>query len=39
MNDADNTQDQGLTTEQIATAGRAPAQEDIPAAGRPPRLR
>ncbi len=36
MNDADNTQDQGLTTEQIATAGRAPAQEDIPApAGRP----
>ena len=31
MNDADNTQDQGLTTEQIATAGRAPAQEDIPA--------
>ena len=36
MNDADNTQDQGLTTEQIATAGRAPAQQDIPApAGRP----
>jgi hypothetical protein len=36
MNDADNTQDQGLTTEQIATAGRAPAQEDMPApAGRP----
>jgi hypothetical protein len=36
MNDADNTQDQGLTTEQIATAGRAPAQEDTPApAGRP----
>ncbi len=36
MSDADNTQDQGLTTEQIATAGRAPAQEDIPApAGRP----
>jgi hypothetical protein len=36
MNDAGNTQDQGLTTEQIATAGRAPAQEDIPAsAGRP----
>jgi hypothetical protein len=35
MNDAGNTQDQGLTTEQIATAGRAPAQEDIPApAGR-----
>jgi hypothetical protein len=31
MNDADNTQDQGLTTEQIATAGRAPAPEDIPA--------
>ena len=38
MNDADNTQDQGLTTEQIATAGRAPAQEDTPP-GRPPRLR
>ncbi len=36
MNDADNTQDQGLTTEQIAAAGRAPAQEDIPAPpGRP----
>jgi hypothetical protein len=36
MNDADNTQDQGLTTEQIATAGRAPAQEDIAGpAGRP----
>jgi hypothetical protein len=36
MNDADNTQDQGLTTEQIATAGRAPARDDIPApAGRP----
>jgi hypothetical protein len=36
MNDADNTQDQGLTTEQIAAAGRAPAQETTPApAGRP----
>jgi hypothetical protein len=36
MNNTDNTQDQGLTTEQIAAAGRAPAQEDIPApAGRP----
>jgi hypothetical protein len=36
MNDADNTQDQGLTTERIAAAGRAPAQEDVPArAGRP----
>ena len=37
MNDADNTQDQGLTTEQIAAAGRADQpQEDIPApAGRP----
>ena len=36
MNNADNTQDQGLTTEQIAAAGRAPAQEATPArAGRP----
>ena len=36
MNDADNTQDRGLTTEQIAAASRAPAQEAIPApAGRP----
>ena len=39
MNNADNTQDQGLTTEQIAAAGRAPAQEDHPRAGRSPRLR
>ena len=31
MSNADNTQDQGLTTEQIASAGRAPAQEAIPA--------
>jgi hypothetical protein len=31
MNDAGNTQDQGLTTERIAAAGRAPAQEGIPA--------
>ena len=31
MNNADNTQDRGLTTEQIAAASRAPAQEAIPA--------
>jgi hypothetical protein len=31
MNDAGNTQDQGLTTERIAAAGRAPAQEGMPA--------
>jgi len=36
MNNADNTQDQGLTTEQIAAAGRAPAPEATPApVGRP----
>lgn len=36
MNDAGNTQDQGLTTEQIAAAGTGPAQDGIPApAGRP----
>jgi hypothetical protein len=28
MNNTDSTQDRGLTTEQIATAGAAPAQED-----------
>jgi hypothetical protein len=31
MNNADNTQDRGLTTEQIAAAGSAPGQEDVPA--------
>jgi hypothetical protein len=31
MNDADNTQNQGLTTEQIAAAGSGAPQEDIPA--------
>ena len=31
MSNADNTHDQGLTTEQIASAGRAPAQEATPA--------
>jgi hypothetical protein len=30
MNDADSTQDRGLTTEQIAAAGTAPDQEDAP---------
>ena len=36
MNNADNTQDQRLTTEQIAAGSRAPAQEGSPAtAGRP----
>jgi hypothetical protein len=36
MNDAGNTQDQGLTTEQIAAAGTGSAQDGIPApAGRP----
>jgi hypothetical protein len=36
MNDADNNQDHGLTTEQIAAAGSRPAQDDIPARdGRP----
>jgi hypothetical protein len=36
MNDAGNTQDQGLTTEQIAAASTGPAQDGIPApAGRP----
>ena len=28
-NNADSTQDRGLTTEQIASAGAAPAQEDV----------
>jgi hypothetical protein len=32
MNDADNTQGQGLTTEQIASARPAPTREDVPAA-------
>ena len=31
MNDADNTQGQGLTTEQIASARPAPTREDVPA--------
>jgi hypothetical protein len=31
MNDADDTQDRGLTTEQIAAAGSEPVLEDIPA--------
>jgi hypothetical protein len=31
MNDTDNTQDRGLTTEQIAAAGRRTRQEDVPA--------
>jgi len=31
MNDADNTQDGGLTTEQFAAAGTGPTQEDTPA--------
>src|SRR5580692_2187670 len=30
MNDDDTTQDRWLTTEQIATAGNAPTQEDAP---------
>ena len=30
MNDTDNTQDRGLTTEQIATAGTRTGQEDFP---------
>jgi hypothetical protein len=30
MNNADNTQDRGVTTEQIAAAGPGPAQEDVP---------
>lgn len=30
MNDADHTQDHGLTTEQIATAGTGTGQEDVP---------
>jgi hypothetical protein len=30
MNDADNTQDRGLTTEQIAAAGSGSRQEDVP---------
>jgi len=31
MNDADNTQDRGLTTQQIAAAGAGTRQEDVPA--------
>jgi hypothetical protein len=31
MNDTDNTQDRGLTTEQIAAAGTRMGQEDVPA--------
>jgi hypothetical protein len=31
MNDTDNTQDRGLTTEQIAAAGSRTRQEDVPA--------
>jgi len=31
MNDTDNTQDRGLTTEQIAAAGPGTGQQDIPA--------
>ena len=30
MNDADSTQDHGLTTEQIAAAGPGPARDDVP---------
>ena len=30
MNDADNTQDRALTTEQIAAAGPGPARDDVP---------
>jgi hypothetical protein len=30
MNNSDNTQDRGLTTEQIAAAGSGPGQEDAP---------
>ena len=30
MNDADSTQDPGLTTEQIAAAGPGPARDDVP---------
>lgn len=33
MNDADSTQDRRLSTEQIAAAGTAPAQESAPAPG------
>ena len=31
MNDSENTQDRGLTTEQIAAAGRQTRQQDVPA--------
>jgi hypothetical protein len=31
MNDADSTEDRGLSTEQIAAAGTVPAQHDVPA--------
>ena len=37
MNDTDNTQDRGLTTEQIAAAGTWTGQEDVPRAGRSPK--
>ena len=37
MSNTDNTHDQGLTTEQIASACRAPAQEAIPARADRPR--
>ena len=30
MNDADNTQDRALTTDQIAAAGTGPARDDVP---------
>jgi hypothetical protein len=35
MNDTDNTQDRGLTTEQIAAAGPWTGQEDVPASAGP----
>jgi hypothetical protein len=35
MNDADHTQDHGLTTEQIATVGTGSGQEDVPASAPP----
>ncbi len=31
MNDTDNTQDRGLTTDQIAAAGSWTGREDVPA--------
>ena len=33
MNDTDNTQDRGLTTEQIAAAGSWTGREDVPVPG------